>query len=212
MLDTLTRKDTTDSPYRATERNIEVACAYAIRMARKFCRKKGAWLDSAEVESYAISAVLRGANRYDPNNATGSSFFTYSYYMANGACLESYRRQLVYKARLTSSPYVDLIADLENSISKYRSGAHVNRKQIWAFMFCSYSLLCEDFENTVLDAITIPDRLAFCKEVLTEQEFKAMMLVAYHKKQSDVGAMMGVTGGRISQLVTSSIKKLAATS
>ena len=72
----LTRKDSSDSPYRVTERNTEVACAYALRAARGWKRRMTDWMDPIRFEEVAIEAVLQAAVRYD--EANGASFFTYA--------------------------------------------------------------------------------------------------------------------------------------
>lgn len=87
----LTRDDATDSAYVVTERNIEIATAYALRSAKKWKRRIPHWMDEERFDEAVILAVMRSAKNYKSEFKT--SFFTYARSMVHGALLEEDRYQ-----------------------------------------------------------------------------------------------------------------------
>lgn len=190
----LTRKDSPDNPYSVTERNTEVACAYALRAARGWRRRMTDWMDPVRFEECALQAVLEAAQRYDPTN--GASFFTYAQSKVTGALREEDRSQ-----RRRGPTY-----SIEESYSFSAPPEEMDALRI-------HDRLCSD-EDIERDAVSrqavryILD--VFCVQAgLTDREI-AILRMRYVEdvRQKDIAIHFKVTPGRIHQIEDAAIRKL----
>lgn len=193
----LTRADSDASAFEASPRNIEIACGYAIRTANKWKKRIPYWMDDVAFEEAVIAAVMRAAARYDPDNATGASFFTYCHSMVYGACLEEDRFQRRHKPpdQLDALKVVGMIND-----------APMTPLSV-ADMIADERELPED--TVVLNETVHYLMTELGPKVLSERELEVIRLRYLESmKQKDIAEIIGVTAGRIHQIEEIALRKL----
>lgn len=199
----LTRADSTDSPYEATERNIEVACGYALRSAQKWQKRLPCFFDHALMEEAAIGAVLRAAERYDPQHDNNATFFTYARSLVVGALMEEDRKQ----RRRTHDISIETRSFSVWQVLAGRSGDAGCEITISDTLHSGNDDGPEAQVTLTRWVEDLFDRIA--PEVLDERE-RGILMLRYLRgmKQKDVAEFYHVTPGRIHQIEEAALKKL----
>lgn len=188
----LTRKDAVDDAYMVSERNIEIATAYALRAAARWKVKAPPWMDKDQFDESVIMAVLRSAKRYDPGKDT--SFFTYAHSMVNGALKEEWRKQNKRKPDLSLDECVGFTGSQSSETVRY----------IDLIEDRGYNSTDEAMVNIQFNEI-----MSVADHLLTEREKIVLELRFIQQlKQSQVAEHIGVTASRVNQIEGEIVAKL----
>jgi RNA polymerase sigma factor (sigma-70 family) len=204
-LENLQRKDAVDPPNQVTPLNIEIACAFALRMSRKWKRNMPKEADTLLFDEAVIAAVMSAAEKYDPDNPKKATFFTYSYSKVIGALKEEDRK---YRRRPADYSF----EDVARACRKVRDGG-VDYDPI---------KIEEVVANQPADLSVSLERKEFLRDLFVrvcplalgtdEKGIRAtqILLLRYVRgvRQKDVAPLFGVTPGRIHQIEDESISKI----
>lgn len=200
-LTSLTRDDTTDSPFEVTERNIEVAAAYALRTARACQRRAPSWMDPVRFEEAAVAAVMRAARNYRPDNEQGASFFTYCHSMVRGACMEEDRKQC------RKPPPISIELLTTASIRTMHQGEPPEGGPRISDTIAAQSA---DPGELIENNLFLRDVFQRIAPLVLDQRERDVLLLRYVRgvKQKDVATHFKVTPGRIHQIEEGALAKI----
>jgi RNA polymerase sigma factor (sigma-70 family) len=195
----LNRSHATDSPNEATERNIEIATAYALRAAERVKYRAPTWMDKDAFDEAVILAVMRTAKNYRTDKKT--SFFTYAHSMVNGALREEWRKQMRKPPALSLDDFIGVCGI---QVSQSNAGLTDQHRYVDILEDRNTDLEGESVNLALFDAIH-----ESAQQVLTEREYKVYNLRFLQQcRQNDVAQAIGVTPSRVNQIEGDIIRKL----
>lgn len=196
----LTKADTRDSHYAATERNIEIAIGYGLRALDRWRSRIPAWMDLAEFEEAIILAVMRARDNYDPEHAGRGgkrpTWFTYAHAMVEGALMETERKIL-------KSPSV---FSLDEMVTRNRRDGACDDLR--------YIDIIRDEARDPAEQVEAREYLLFVfREVaprVLERRDLEILYLRYVRgvKQKDVAIRYKLTSGRIHQIEDEAFEKI----
>jgi RNA polymerase sigma factor (sigma-70 family) len=204
-LENLQRKDAVDPPNQVTPLNIEIACAFALRMSRKWKRNMPKEADHLLFDEAAINAVMSAAEKYKPDNPKKATFFTYSYSKVIGALKEEDRK---YRRRPTEVSFDD-VAQASRKVRD--GGVDYDPIRIEETFSCKPVEVAEEMQKKAfirdLFVRVCPLALGTDEKGIRATEILLLRFVR-GVRQKDVAPLFGVTPGRIHQIEDESISKI----